>query len=122
MPYHGYSYPGLLDNRPTRWIWSRTFCRMGFHLWDEVHYPGSLTFCEPEENYLFCDACEAYFPNKEEEVRKCATRLCPNRSDEGVFDGPICMPCRLTLEGHHGTQPVTAHRILDSIYNKERLH
>lgn len=30
---------------------------------------------------------------------KCAVRLCPNKREEGQFDGPICVPCLEALRG-----------------------
>lgn len=56
--YLGYSYPKIFDNNFVRWIWKRTFCKIGWHLWDEV-YSGS-------GHYLYCDACDVMFPPEEE--------------------------------------------------------
>jgi len=49
MPYHGYTYIGLLDNRLSRFLWRKVFCVRGWHLWDE-----SLG---DARHYLSCDAC-----------------------------------------------------------------
>lgn len=45
----GYSYPDVLDHRPIQWLWRILFCRMGWHLWDEV--------VSLYEHCLSCDAC-----------------------------------------------------------------
>jgi hypothetical protein len=50
MNYENYTYPKFLQNRLAHWLWKKLFCRMGWHLWDEVL---SLDY-----HYLYCDACE----------------------------------------------------------------
>jgi len=37
--------------------------------------------------------------------RKCLVALCPNWSNEGKFEGPICMPCAEVLRGHRDGDP-----------------
>ena len=47
--WYGYTYPRVLQNNFCWWLWKKTFCKRGWHLWDEVL---------SERHYLFCDACE----------------------------------------------------------------
>lgn len=44
-----YTYPKALGNRFAWKLWRKVFCRIGFHLWDEVK--------SGKDHYLFCDAC-----------------------------------------------------------------
>lgn len=54
--YRNYSYHGLLDNPLAHFIWRKLFCRIRWHLWDEVL---SSTAADPQRrHYLFCDACD----------------------------------------------------------------
>lgn len=47
--YCGLTYPKFLQNRFSRWIWKKVFCKRNFHLFDE---------CESDIDwYLSCDAC-----------------------------------------------------------------
>jgi len=48
--WRGYSYWFLLDNRLAQWLWRKLFCRIGWHLWDEV--------LSDLGHRLYCDACE----------------------------------------------------------------
>ena len=53
--YRNYSYHGLLDNPLAHFIWRKLFCRIRWHLWDEVLSSSSN---DPQRrHYLFCDAC-----------------------------------------------------------------
>lgn len=80
------SYPMILSHRPSLWLWKRTMCRAGIHLFDEVHSfgPGLIgpeliaaveretgllaipmtgsPDDESESRYLYCDACELTVP------------------------------------------------------------
>lgn len=54
--YSNYRYWSLLDNRLAHFLWRKLFCRMDWHLWDEV-LSGSSN--DPQRrHYLFCDACD----------------------------------------------------------------
>jgi len=47
------TYSPRLDHELVLWVWKRTFCRLGVHLFDQV---------ELERRILFCDACELVVP------------------------------------------------------------
>lgn len=44
------TYPYILQNKVSQWLWKHVFCPIGFHLFDEVQ---STT-----DHYLYCDACD----------------------------------------------------------------
>lgn len=46
--YHHISYPKIYDFALYRWFRRKTYCRIGYHLLDEVL---------SKDHYLFCDAC-----------------------------------------------------------------
>jgi hypothetical protein len=45
------TYPRILGNKLSWFMWKKLCCKRGWHLWDEV-------YVSKEEHYLFCDACE----------------------------------------------------------------
>ena len=44
-----FTYPKVLQRKSVWRIWKKTFCKRGWHLWDQ---------CISDKNELFCDACE----------------------------------------------------------------
>jgi hypothetical protein len=52
MKYYGITYPKILDNRLTQWLWRKTFCKIGWHLGDECK--------SPDDHGMSCDACELW--------------------------------------------------------------
>ncbi len=54
--YHGYTHPSILSRGPIGWLWKRLFCRMQWHLWDEVLGTGGATE-SGWEHYMVCDVC-----------------------------------------------------------------
>lgn len=48
-----YTYPSILDNRLSHWLWKRLCCPRGWHLWDEV--------LSELGHRLSCDACDIEF-------------------------------------------------------------
>lgn len=47
--YVGITYPKILQNKPTRWLWGKWMCPRNIHLFDE---------CLSDSHYLICDCCE----------------------------------------------------------------
>lgn len=46
-------YPSILQNRMAWYFWNKTFCKKGFHLFEEVR----SSWWEYGNHYLYCDAC-----------------------------------------------------------------
>jgi len=44
---------------------------------------------------------------------KCIVRACPNYSEDGTFQGPICSPCADAVQGYFS--PVSVRRIVTSM-------
>ena len=43
---------------------------------------------------------------------KCAVTTCPNRSDEGRFEGFLCVPCSEAIQGRGGLPEIA--RVIES--------
>ena len=58
-----YTYPKFLQNKIVWKLWKKTFCKHGWHLWDEVITCGKKK--GKAYHYLSCDACDEYIRIKE---------------------------------------------------------
>jgi len=62
MKWLNVTYPRFLQNEISRMLWEVIFCKIGFHLFDEVS--------SARGHYLFCDACcmEIFIEEREEDA------------------------------------------------------